>query len=235
MQLIIDINADKLINDVRLLSNDMKLGKQRRSKEINRIEQINNNKEEEAKSWIGKQLNNDIVNELKDSIENNKRKIETLNRSISEYDRRIIDAESSSSSMRPFENLANRALQATGADFRLQLQKDDTFKVLSISESQNPQNQKKIDSQDLSEGEVRLLGFIHFMLSLYKTTEVQDFKDGIQLILIDDPITSLDMDNRYYITEEINKIIRDVYNNKGDLQVIVLTHSSMDFHNMVIR
>lgn len=234
MQLIIDINADKLINDVRSLSCDMELAKEKRSKEINRIEQINDNKEEEAKSWIGKQLYKDKkVNELKDKIEKNKQEIETLNLAISECDRRITEAEKSSSSMQPFEYLANRALQATGADFRLQLQKkDDTFKVLSISENQNLQNQKKISSQDLSEGEVRLLGFIHFMLSLYKTTEVQDFKDGIQLILIDDPITSLDMDNRYYITEAINKIITDVYNNKENLQLIVLTHSSMDFHNI---
>lgn len=233
MQAVMDINADKLISDVRSLSSGMKQGKDDRSHEINRIEQINKNKEEEAKSWIGKQLKEDrIVNYLEQSIKKTKDRIKTLKCTIADCDKKISDAEKASSSMQPFEILANRALQATGADFRLQLQEDDTFQVLSISENQNSPRQKKISPQDLSEGEVRLLGFIHFMLSLYKTTEVQDFKDEIQLILIDDPITSLDMDNRYYITEEINKIITDVYNNTGDLQLIVLTHSSMDSHNI---
>ena len=233
MQKRIDGNTDKLIKYVESLSNKMSDTKSASLKEIQRIKGINDHKEAAAKSWIGKQLMTNIPISLNNTIGSLIGSIKTLNSAIDSLQRKISDAQQESSSMKPFEKCANEALRATGADFRLHLQKDDTFQVLC--NSGNPNSPKQINAEDLSEGEIRLLGFIHFMISIHNSADFSDIKDGIQLILIDDPVTSLDADNRYYITDQINEMIDDVCNGKIDIQLIVLTHSSMDSHNLGFR
>lgn len=227
----IDANADKFIECMGTLSERMKSTKDDYIKELQRIKNINDNKEAAAKSWIGKRLQtNLVVISLLDDIYRKIDSIKELNSTLSDLKNKISDAQQESSSMKPFEKRANEALQATGADFHLHLQEDDTFQVLCNSGDSN--SPKLIKAEDLSEGEMRLLGFIHFMISIHNSADLSDIKDGIQLILIDDPITSLDADNRYYITEQINRMIEDVYkDNRDTIQLIVLSHSSMDFHN----
>lgn len=80
----------------------------------------------------------------------------------------------------------------------------------------------------LSEGERRFIAFIHFYYDLFKVPE-EKIADGVSTVIIDDPITSLDSDNRFYLTELTNGFIKFAI--KSKVQVVVLTHSSQDFHN----
>ena len=86
----------------------------------------------------------------------------------------------------------------------------------------------QLSLSQLSEGERRFIAFIHFYYDLFKVPE-EKIADGVSTVIIDDPITGLDSDNRFYLTELINGFIKFAI--KSKVQVVVLTHSSQDFQN----
>ena len=80
----------------------------------------------------------------------------------------------------------------------------------------------------MSEGECRLLVLLHFYYALFDSVD-EAISAYTNLILVDDPITSMDSDNRYYLTELINTFIKKSI--ELNVQLFVFTHSSLDFHN----
>lgn len=85
-----------------------------------------------------------------------------------------------------------------------------------------------LSRDDLSEGEFRLLAFLHFYYDLFDDTS-RNLRNNFNTVIVDDPITSLDANNRYYITELINDCIKLAMENQ--IQLFIFTHSSLDFHN----
>lgn len=79
---------------------------------------------------------------------------------------------------------------------------------------------------DISDGERNLLSLIYFYYEMMDDAS-GTFKDTIQLIVIDDPISSLDDGNKFYITELVKSIL-----DQGGIQIFVLTHSWDDFCNL---
>ncbi|WCT58649.1 ATP-binding protein [Limosilactobacillus vaginalis] len=53
---------------------------------------------------------------------------------------------------------------------------------------------------------------------------------NIDTIIFDDPITSIDANNRIFILDLINRLI-DNYVDKSDIGILIFTHSDYDFHN----
>ena len=84
---------------------------------------------------------------------------------------------------------------------------------------------------------MRLLAFMHFYYSLFLSLSDNDynFRPDLKTIIIDDPITSLDADNRYVLTNAINIVIAKLYDGNKDIQLFIFTHSSMDFHDFSYR
>lgn len=79
---------------------------------------------------------------------------------------------------------------------------------------------------DISDGERNLLSLIYFYYEMMGDAS-GTFRDNIQLIVIDDPISSLDDNNKFYITELVRSIL-----DQTAIQVFVLTHSWDDFCNL---
>ncbi|SRR6266496_237679 len=79
---------------------------------------------------------------------------------------------------------------------------------------------------DVSDGERNLLSLIYFYYEMMGDAS-GTFKDTVQLIVIDDPISSLDDNNKFYITELVRSILA-----QEAIQVFVLTHSWDDFCNL---
>lgn len=177
-----------------------------------------------AKSWIGKQLkaNENIQLIFKDieRLENSIYQHESILKQNEEW---ILEQQQLNSDLQPFRDLVNEQFSVLGVDFELEIMSEGAHYSIRHKMSRTP-----IMTKDLSEGERRLLGFLHFYYDLFDKPH-ESFMSDIEIIIIDDPITSLDSDNRYYLTELINKFIK-----KGivlEKQLFVFTHSSLDFHN----
>ena len=79
---------------------------------------------------------------------------------------------------------------------------------------------------DISDGERNLLSLIYFYYEMMSDT-YGNLKDTIQLIVIDDPISSLDDNNKFYITDLVKSMLNQI-----NVQIFTMSHSWDDFCNL---
>lgn len=81
----------------------------------------------------------------------------------------------------------------------------------------------------LSEGEKHFISFLYFyQLCLHKTDPNKEDDNSSKIIVIDDPITSMDASTMY----QVSSIIRDLITNKTQNQYFIFTHNQY-FYNEV--
>lgn len=129
--------------------------------------------------------------------------------------------ESQKSDYGDFMNFLNEVLESLGINIRLDHCKDDE-KLYYLRHSNKEDGDLTV--KDISEGEKNILALLFFYFELYKDNLQQNPKDEIKLILLDDPISSLDEGNRIYVLELVKHIIKGKFE-----QIFVLTHSWNDF------
>ncbi len=81
--------------------------------------------------------------------------------------------------------------------------------------------------KDISEGEKNLLALLFFYYELFADNKQQNIKPEIELIIVDDPISSMDDSNKFYILELMKSLLE-----QQNVQTFVLTHSWDDFCNL---
>lgn len=191
--------------------------------QIEKLETQNNNKNELVKGAIGFEIVNDenikaklieIVAknaELKKAREDNQKflgEIQTLKQ-----------AESATSD---FANFINGILANLNVHLKLSVSEDGNNYLI-----QHTQSNANITLSDISEGERNLLALLFFYYELFNDSNQRDLKNGIELIIIDDPISSMDDINKMYILELMKHVIE-----LATPQVFLMTHSWDDFINM---
>lgn len=159
------------------------------------------------------------LNGLKNSRKSKKERVEELKRKIREK-------ESELTSISHSENEINKILKLFGFNnFELaRADKKGHYKLIREDGSDV--------KESLSEGEYTFITFLYFYHLLNGSTE----KEGItrnKVVVIDDPISSLDTDVLFVVSNLIKEIIHDCRSNKnGFKQVFVLTHN-IYFHKEV--
>lgn len=134
----------------------------------------------------------------------------------------IKDLESQKSDYGDFMNFLNEVLESIGINIRLDHCKDDK-KLYYLRHSNEEDGDLTVN--DISEGEMNILALLFFYFELYKDKLQEKPKDEIKLILLDDPISSLDEGNRIYVLELVRHILL-----KGEFeQIFIFTHSWNDF------
>lgn len=177
-----------------------------------------------ARSWIGEQLKeNAEIPKIIESIQKYKQKDADYTFVINSNNEWKSNQESAKSDLKAFKDLVNNQFELLGLNFRLEIMPDDKHYLVKSTISG-----KKLNTKDLSEGECRLLGFLQFYFALFDKPH-ESLAQGVELIIIDDPITSLDTNNRYYLTELVNNLAKEILSFPG--QLFIFTHSSLDFHN----
>lgn len=150
-----------------------------------------------------------------------------------EYDKTkkdIEQREESLSSAQPAIDNINNALRQFG------------FMGFSIQPSSSHKNYYQVQRGDgelalntLSEGEATFITFLYYMQQLngYETTEM---KKDIRIAVIDDPISSLDSNVLFVVSEMVRKLIEEIRSKNetksGVEQLFVLTHN-VYFHKEV--
>jgi len=113
------------------------------------------------------------------------------------------------------------------------------FQSFTIVPSKKEDNHYEIQREDgslaestLSEGEVTFITFLYF-LQISKGSLEEGKTSEDKILVIDDPISSLDSNILYVVSTLIKSILKDVRQSKGNiLQVILLTHNVF-FHKEV--
>lgn len=198
-----------------------------------RLEQIKKDKLKELREKDSKQkvlVNGAIGLTIKEDEDFNNRLDNLKNFEIEVQDKHdkniklqsdIKDLESQKSDYGDFMNFLNEVLESLGINIRLDHCKDDE-KLYYLKHSNKGDGYLTV--KDISEGEKNILALLFFYFELYKDNLQQNPKDGIKLILLDDPISSLDEGNRIYVLELVKHIIKGKFE-----QIFVLTHSWNDF------
>ncbi len=141
--------------------------------------------------------------------------------------KKIKEANKNVTSIQPSVDEINRILKSYG------------FLNFEIVPSKTEPNQYQIHRQDgtiaestLSEGESTFITFLYY-LQLAKGSVKEDSITEERILVIDDPISSLDSNVLFVVSSLIKEIIKSIKSNKGNIkQVILLTHN-VYFHKEV--
>ena len=141
-------------------------------------------------------------------------------------EKNIKQLEDSVSEYGNFRTFLNEILRNMSINLKLEFINEDNKKDYYITQAvdDGDSNKTKFSIKDISEGEKNLLALLFFYYEMYNDGDQKKPKDDIKLVVIDDPVSSLDDANKTYVIEMIKKILEDDFE-----QVFVLTHSWNDF------
>jgi hypothetical protein len=194
-----------------------------RNAQIDGLETQNNNKNELVKGAIGLEILNDEniqdkMSEIATKDGELKAAIKT-NGELSEEIRKLKQVESATSD---FAEYISEILSNLNIHLKLVVSDDGSNYVI-----QHTHTSDGLTMADISEGERNLLALLFFYYELFDDSEQQNFKSDIELIIVDDPISSMDDINKMYILELMKQIVA-----LNSPQVFMMTHSWDDFSNV---
>ncbi|HWJ29438.1 MAG TPA: AAA family ATPase [Flavisolibacter sp.] len=173
---------------------------------------------EEHKAQI--ETYNNKKNGLQKGIDALENQLEVLKKRYASLKQKIINANKNVTSVQPSVDEINRILKSYG------------FLNFKIVPSQTEQNQYQIQREDgtiadstLSEGEITFITFLYF-IQLTKGSTTEDSISDERILIVDDPISSLDSNILFVISSLLKQIIKSIKRNEGSIkQIIILTHN----------
>lgn len=197
--------------------------KEVRSSKIDELNKSIAHIEKIAKGTIAIAIRESDVKNSLIKIQNDEKELNDINKNNDQLYKKEKELEDSQSEYTDFMNFLNYSLASLGIHIKLFSENENYYLRHTIDEVG-----LSIDS--ISEGEKNLLALLYFYFELYEDEEQNKLKNYIKMIVIDDPITSLDDANKFYVLEIIQKILLD-----EDSQKFILTHSWEDFCQLTQR
>lgn len=153
---------------------------------------------------------------------------EITNKSISstQKDQEIKDLEAKITSIQPTINAINKLLASFGfTGFKLaKSNKDGCYEIVRPDGSEA--------KHTLSEGEKTFITFLYFFHLLRGSNSAGGISDA-RIVVLDDPISSLDSDILFIVSNLIKSLIASVQKNEGSVkQLFILTHN-IYFHKEI--
>lgn len=171
-------------------------------------------------------FSNPLIQKNVEKINENMQLIEDNNKNNKLIEKRIEDLKKSSSSNQEytdFMNFMNEILENFTLNFRL-IYNETNLSYSIVHKKHSEDNPIHLTIDNISEGEKNLFGLLYFYYSLYEDNNQTKLKSNIKLIIIDDPISSLDDQNRFSVLELVRSIATE-----NTPQVFIFTHVWDDF------
>ena len=177
---------------------------------VNRLEIL-------VKGAIGYEISTStLIADNQTDYKDNLKEITTLRKQSADKKETVRKLRESKSDLADFANYLNEIFKDIGIDFKLVLDAESYIlqhTLLGVNLAIN----------DISEGERNLLALVYFYYEML-SDDKKTLKDEVDIVIIDDPATSMDDENRFYILE----LVKSIIDNKS-LQSFILTHSWRDF------
>lgn len=191
--------------------------------QINKLEIQNGNKDILVKGAIGLEILNDAnINGKLSDIAAKSKELKDANTSNNKLNDEIQTLKQAESATSDFASYISQILLNLNVNLKLLVSEDGKNYLI-----QHTQTSANLTIADISEGERNLLALLFFYYELFHDNAQQDFKSDIELIIVDDPISSMDDINKMYILEMMKQILA-----LSRPQVFMLTHSWDDFSNI---
>lgn len=154
------------------------------------------------------------------AIDGMKQAYRILKDNIEELSETIVEKGKNVTSVQPTVDEINRTLRAYGfTNFSVDPTDEDSNKYMIVREDGTSA------SQTLSEGVETFLTFLYFMQLTKGSIEREHISDK-KIIVLDDPISSLDSNILYIVGNMVKELSKQVRNNEGDVeQLFVFTHN----------
>lgn len=165
-----------------------------------------------------------IIEELRYNYERAKKKVEGLSKAINlkeselkAYNKKRTDLMSTYTNALPTINAINKQLLQLGFNTFCLMEEAGEYTIV------RPDGTKAVDT--LSEGERTLVTFLYFKEQIYGENSDKQLKDE-RLVVIDDPVSSLDAEVLFVVSSLVQEIMRDVLTGHSQLkQIVVLSHN----------
>jgi wobble nucleotide-excising tRNase len=149
--------------------------------------------------------------DLKEKRDNNKKKQEEIQ-----------DLKQQKSLTKDFADFVSQILKDINIALKVELDTDNKNYIIKGTNENGT-----LTIKDISEGEKNLLALLFFYYELFAGNKQQQVKAEIELIIVDDPISSMDDSNKFYILELMKNLLE-----LPNQQIYILTHSWEDYCNL---
>lgn len=173
---------------------------------------------DENKALIAGYLNDiDALNKAKNGIQKG---IDTCKQQLDELDEKIVVASKNITSVQPTVDEINRSLKSYGFT---------NFQIASSPVQPNAYQIQRMDgslaTNTLSEGEETFISFLYFLQFAKGSVDVSKVSNR-KVLILDDPICSLDSTVLYIVSSLVKGLIKDVREGNSDVeQIFILTHN----------
>lgn len=173
------------------------------------------------KGAIGLEIRrNTFINNNMELAEEKKKILKEINTKNKENLNKIEELKMSKSNTKDFAEHISSILSMLEVNLKLDVLNDDYIIKQSITND-------TLKLEDISEGEQNLLALLYFYYELFEDNEQKMLKNSIKLIVIDDPIASVDDVNKMYVLELVKKLCE-----LENTQIFIFTHVWDDFCNI---
>lgn len=223
MEKIDDESIEKFVSMIKSLNDKKRLIDKLRTDKLKSIRNQNANQSTLVKGAIGLAIKEDysIQTKLKDLHDARVVLNDTINTNKQINDR-ILELENKDSDHEDFRKFLNSVLE--DLQINMKLIPHENGKNYTLTHSKFTDTPLTIEN--ISEGEKNLLALLFFYYQLFEDDKQEELKNSIKLLIIDDPISSLDDANKFYVLEMLKSILK---NSKPSAQVFILTHAWDDF------
>lgn len=161
------------------------------------------------------------IGELKKELENEEKlqnKIKLVQRSIAKEEDELAKEKSSLQNAVVAVDQINRLLAIVYPSERLYLKHEPRQGYAPYS------REKRVQAQHLSTGERNIIALCYFFVQLAEENNYQKSLNSERLIILDDPVSSFDLDNKYGVISLLTQVANDNSENGSLTKILVLTH-----------
>lgn len=160
------------------------------------------------------------INKLEKAIEGISKKVKNFEDEIQKLELEIVEKNKNITSVQPTVDEINRLLKAYGFE---------NFKIVPSEKNKNTYQIQRPDGSlaqnTLSEGEETFISFLYFLQLTKGATDISRVSSE-KILIIDDPICSLDSTILYIVSTLVKDLIDNVKSGKSNIkQIFILTHN----------
>ncbi|WP_208378204.1 ATP-binding protein [Helicobacter pylori] len=162
------------------------------------------------------------INNLEKEISENQEKVKKLENEIRELEKNMV-------SIKPIVNEINTLLKGYGfTNFSLACTEDEKFYRIQREDGQ-------LVGETLSEGEVTFITFLYYY-HLAKGSLKEDDISKNKVLVIDDPISSLDSNILFMVSVLVRDLMKEIMEGKTNIkQIIILTHNTYFYKEITLK
>ena len=194
-----------------------------KSEKLSELRRSQNNLTTLVKGAIGLEiLKSPIIKEKLKEVKDNEVDLKEMRANNRKKLQEIQDLKQQKSFTKDFADFVSQILTDINISLKVTLDSDNrNYIIKSTNENAT------LTIKNISEGEKNLLALLFFYYELFADNRQQNIKPEIELVIVDDPISSMDDSNKFYILELMKNLLE-----LPNQQIFVMTHSWDDYCNL---